>query len=290
MNLPGKSVRVVCVVYNPGAELARFIETLESATAARVELVLVSNGETTPALDAAAAAGIDVIRAPRNLGYGQAANLGARDMTEGWLVVANPDIIWSPGALDALITAADEESQVGSAGPRILNDDGSTYPSARAVPSLATGSGHALLGRIWPGNPFTRAYRQDRSMPRGNTAVGWLSGACLLLRPAAFEQVRGFDSRYFMFFEDLDLGERLGKSGWVNLYVPGAVVTHTQGVSWKHDPVPMIRAHHASARAYFAQRYNCWYRAPLGWMLRCGLRLREAVAVRAAQGRTRASA
>ena len=113
-------------------------------------------------------------------------------------------------------------------GPAILTPDGVLYPSARRLPTLWLGAGHAILGWVWPTNPWTRKYRAENSGVHARTA-GWLSGSCLLVRRKAFEQIGGFDERYFMYFEDVDLGARMQQAGWENCYVPDAVVTHIGG-------------------------------------------------------------
>lgn len=276
-------VRVVCVVYHPGDELARFVRTLADASEHPVELVVVDNGTDHAVAQAAAdEAGGRLLVPGRNLGYGAAANRGAAGAGAPWLVVANSDIEWTPGSLDRLVAAGDEQPSAGSLGPMLLNTDGTMYPSARALPSLRQGAGHALFGRVWPGNPWTRAYHARQESVGGYLReAGWLSGACLLLRRSAFEQVGGFDESYFMFFEDVDLGERLGRAGWENLYVPDVQVTHVGGTSWRDRPAPMIRAHHASARQYLERRYAHWYQAPVRLALRIGLALRERLQLRA---------
>ena len=281
-------VRVVCVAYHPQlSELTDFATSLRRATSAPVELVIVDNGtEQSVAEQVAREQGARLVVAGRNLGYGAAANLGARDATQPWLVVANQDIVWHEGSLDTLLDAG-EASGAGAVGPTLLNTDGTRYPSARALPSLRLGVGHALLVRVWPGNPWTRRYQEGADVTRpaddgAERTAGWLSGACLLLRREAFEAVGGFDERYFMFFEDVDLGERLGRAGWRNLHVPAARVTHVQGTSWKERPAPMIRAHHASARRYLSGRYGRWYHLPLRLALRAGLTLRERLELRRA--------
>ncbi|MCU1431915.1 MAG: glycosyl transferase family 2 [Actinotalea sp.] len=279
-----RAVRVVCVTYHPGPELADFARSLRAATTADVDLVLVDNGDDTSASEAVARDhGARVLPAGGNLGYGRAANLGARGADEPWLVVANPDIVWEPGALDVLLDAGDRHPRAGALGPALLNPDGSRYPSARELPSLTQGAGHAVLGRIWPTNPWTVAYqqRQERVVDAERTA-GWLSGACLLLRREAFEQVGGFDEGYFMFFEDLDLGERLGLAGWASVHVPSARVTHVGGTSWRERPASMIRAHHASAARYLCRRYDRWYHWPVRVAVRVGLALRQALELRRA--------
>jgi len=276
-------VRVVCVVYRPGEELGRFVATLREATRRRVELVVVDNGDDqTRSRPVSQAAGARLVVNTANLGYGHAANLGAAGARSPWLVVANPDVEWAPGSLDALIEVGEQRADAGALGPLIRDVDGSVYPSARELPSLRIGAGHAVLARVWPGNPWTRAYQARQERLGDQRDAGWLSGSCLLLRRAAFEQVGGFDDTYFMFFEDTDLGERLGRAGWANVYVPTAEITHIGGTSWRATPAPMIRAHHASARQYLHRRYHRGYQAPLRWAITTGLAVRERLEIRAA--------
>lgn len=286
MSTPERTpVRVVCVTYNPGPELADFARSLRTATTADVELVLVENGPDHATTQAVAAEhGATVLDAGGNLGYGRAANLGARGARQPWLVVVNPDIVWHDGSLDLLLDAAARHPEAGALGPALLNPDGTLYPSARELPSLTQGVGHALLGRLWPRNPWTVAYhRRQETVTGAERRTGWLSGACLLLRREAFEQVGGFDEAYFMFFEDLDLGERLGLAGWANVHVPAARVTHVGGTSWRERPAPMIRAHHASAARYLCRRYDRWYHWPVRVAVRAGLAVRQAVELRNAR-------
>jgi len=274
--------RVVVVTYNPGETLTAFFSSLSAATGATgatVEIVMVDNGSTDGAPQAAAASGLGrLVETGRNLGYGAAANVGARDARSPWLVICNPDIEWHPGALDALLAAGDRWPAAGAFGPAILEPDGTVYPSARALPSLRTGVGHALFARLWPANPWTRRYRGETD---GHERIaGWLSGSCLAIRREAFEAIDGFDPGYFMFFEDVDLGHRLAKAGYPSVYVPSATATHLGGHSWRARPEPIIGAHHASAARYLSQRYGAWYQGPVRGVLRAGLALRHRVQVR----------
>ena len=115
-------------------------------------------------------------------------------------------------------------------GPLIREADGSIYPSARSLPSLIRGAGHAVFADIWPNNPWTRAYLQTGREPR-ERAAGWLSGSCLLLRRAAWESVDGFDPRYAAGADDVDLGDRLARAGWLSVHVPSAEVVLTSGAT-----------------------------------------------------------
>ncbi|MGH3988994.1 MAG: glycosyltransferase family 2 protein, partial [Pseudonocardiaceae bacterium] len=215
---------------------------------------------------------------------GSAANRGVVEFGPevGWVVVANPDIEWHPGSLDELLAAGDRWPRAGALGPLIRQPDGTVYPSARLLPALGRGIGHALLGSVWPGNPWTTTYRQSDTA-LGERTAEWLSGSCLLLRRAAFWSVGGFDSRYFMYFEDVDLGDRLGRAGWLNVYVPTAEVTHLGGHATSRVSELMLAEHHRSTYRYLADRHPGPLRAPLRLVLRAGLAGRSELVRRAAR-------
>ena len=173
--------------------------------------------------------------------------------------------------MDELLAAAERWPRAAALGPGIRTPDNELYPSARGFPSLGRGIAHALLGWWWPSNPWTASYRRERGVAEERAIDGWLSGSCLLLRRDAFEAVGGFDTDYFMYFEDTDLCERLLHAGWQNVYVPSARVTHEGGhateTSAGRSPV-MLRAHHRSAYRYLSRKYSGPKWAPVRLLLR----------------------
>ncbi|MCZ2806494.1 glycosyltransferase family 2 protein [Modestobacter sp. VKM Ac-2983] len=265
-------LRVVVVTYSPGEALDRCIESLADATVRPVEVVLADNGSTDGSPERAAARYPYVRLLPigGNVGYGAAANAGLAGLTSGYAVVANPDLRFESGSLDALLEAAGRWPRAGTVGPAIRTPDGELYPSARDLPRLSTGIGHALLGWVWPANPWTARYRREREAPRERPA-GWLSGSCLLVDMAAFHSVGGFDPGYFMYFEDVDLAARMGARGWLHVYAPGAVVVHEGGHATRREPHRMQRVHHTSALRYLSGQYPGRRHAPLRAALRAGL-------------------
>ncbi|TCK20528.1 N-acetylglucosaminyl-diphospho-decaprenol L-rhamnosyltransferase [Pseudonocardia endophytica] len=283
----GEEIGVVTVTYSPGALLDTFLDSLREATSRRARVVLADNGSVDGAPEKAAREREDVslLRIGENLGYGGGANRGVAELGPdvGWVVVANPDLEWRPGSLDALLDAGKRWPRAGSLGPLIREPSGEVYPSAREVPSLSHGAGHAALGTVWPDNPWTKAYRRQNLEPVEREA-GWLSGSCLLLRREAFDSVDGFDARYFMYFEDVDLGERLGLAGWRNVYVPSAEVVHVGGASTGKPEVSarMQAAHHASAYRYLSGKYPGARWAPVRAALKAGLGVRHRLVTRSA--------
>jgi len=265
-------LRVVAITYSPGEALEGFLSSLAAATSQPVDVVLADNGSTDGAPEAAAARypHVSVLPTGGNVGYGPAANAGLADRRTGWALVANPDIRFEPGSVDELLAVAERWPRAATVGPAIRTPEGQLYPSARDLPSLSTGIGHALLGWVWPGNPWTAKYRREREAPRERTA-GWLSGSCFLVDLEAFHSVGGFDPGYFMYFEDVDLAARLGERGWLHVYAPSAVVEHEGGHSTRRDPHRMQRVHHTSALRYMSRRFPGRRNLPLRIGLRAGL-------------------
>jgi len=290
----GDRLAVVTVTYSPGGSLTAFLDSLDKATARPHVVVLADNGSVDGAPERAAERpGVELLRIGENVGYGTAANraIAGLDARYGWVVVANPDVVWQPGSLDELIDAGERTPRAGALGPLIRDADGTVYPSARLVPSLGRGAGHAVFGALWPANPWTTAYRQSSAADPVGAGVpaerdaGWLSGSCLLLRRDAFDSVGGFDPRYFMYFEDVDLGERLGLAGWRNRFVPTAEVVHTGGHATTANAtvsVRMLAEHHRSAYRFLADRHTALGWAPLRLALRAALAARSRMVVRSA--------
>jgi N-acetylglucosaminyl-diphospho-decaprenol L-rhamnosyltransferase len=271
-------LRVVVVTYSPGDALDGLLESLPAATGRPVEVVLADNGSTDGAPERAVARypNVRLLKTGGNVGYGAAANAGLADLSSGHAIVANPDLRFQPGSIDALLEVVLRWPRAATVGPAIMTPDGELYPSARDLPRLSTGAGHALLGWAWPANPWTARYRRERETPRERTA-GWLSGSCLLVDLEAFWSVGGFDPGYFMYFEDVDLAERLGRRGWLHVYAPSAVVVHEGGHATQREPHRMQRVHHTSALRYLSGRYPGRVHVPLRTALRAGLGARMLV-------------
>jgi N-acetylglucosaminyl-diphospho-decaprenol L-rhamnosyltransferase len=269
---PTRPLRVVAVTYSPGEALEGFVTSLAEAASGPVEVVLADNGSTdgVPERVAARYPHVRLLRTGGNVGYGAAVNAGLAGAAGRYALVANPDVRFEPGAVDELLAVAARWPRAATVGPAIRTPEGELYPSARDLPRLSTGAGHALLGWAWPGNPWTARYRREREAPRERTA-GWLSGSCFLVDLEAFRSVGGFDPGYFMYFEDVDLAERLGRAGWLHVYAPSAVVVHEGGHATRRDPHRMQRVHHTSALRYVSGQYRGPRHLPLRVALRAGL-------------------
>jgi GT2 family glycosyltransferase len=258
---PGERATWAAVVINfeAGPLLLECVGSLLADTSAGpLELVVVDNGSQDSSIAALRAAypEVRVVRAPGNVGYARAANLGTAATKAPIVAVINPDTVVQPGAAGALVARLEREPRLAACGPRLRNTDGSDYPSARTMPSIPAAIGHGLLGMWWPRNRFTVHYRQLDADPAVPRLVDWVSGAAIWLRRRALDEVGGWDERYFMYVEDADLCWRLRRSGWEIAYEPAGVVVHVQGVSTSRRPYRMLLEHHRSAWRFTRARFT----------------------------------
>ncbi|TAJ49312.1 MAG: glycosyltransferase family 2 protein [Herbiconiux sp.] len=274
------SVAVVIVTHH-SHDLPLCLASIPGASTSPTLTVVVDNATSDDSVRTVMAENPEAvfIETGENLGYGRAVNRAVETLGPEieWILVTNPDTVFGVGAIDTLMAVGESDPRIGSVGPRITNSDGSVYPSARSLPSLRTGTGHALFSRVWPTNPWTARYLRSSVYKRpGSDPVpaGWLSGACVLVRRTAFTEIGGFDPRYFMYFEDVDLGKSLGEAGWSNIYAPAATVEHAGGSSTARYSRRMLIAHHSSAALYLSKKYSAWYFWPLRTILRMSLFVR----------------
>ena len=255
----------VVVNYNAGAALTDCVASV-LAQDPPPELVVVDNSSTDGSVDRLFRGhpGVRVVRSGGNLGYARAANLGIAATGAAVIAVLNPDTALTPGTGAALTARFAAEADLGAAGPRLHNPDGTVYPSARRVPCLPDAVGHGLLFFVWRDNPFTRRYRETGADPARPRDVDWVSGAAVWLRRAALDDVGGWDERYFMYVEDVDLCWRLRQAGWRVAYEPAGAVEHLLGVSTASRPYRMIAEHHRSLLRFASVRFTGPKRALLG--------------------------
>jgi N-acetylglucosaminyl-diphospho-decaprenol L-rhamnosyltransferase len=256
----GPEWAAVVVNYEAGAALCECVRSLLADTSAGhpPQVVVVDNGSSDGSAAAVAHSmpTVTVLHPGANVGYARAANLGIAATDAPVVAVCNPDLEVRVGAAGALVRRLSSEHDLGAVGPLIRNTDGTIYPSARSDPRVRDAVGHGLLGLVWRTNPFTRRYRQLDADPSRRRDVDWVSGAAVWLRRDALTAVGGWDERYFMYVEDVDLCWQLRQHGWRIGYEPGAVVTHVQGATTAKHPYRMIAEHHRSLFRFASKRWR----------------------------------
>jgi N-acetylglucosaminyl-diphospho-decaprenol L-rhamnosyltransferase len=212
----GCALAVVIVTYDSAGRVAGTLAALAAQLQSDDELVVVDNGsrDGTARVVREAAPSAYVLEQERNLGFAAGCNLGAAATVAPLLLFLNPDAMPAPGFLEALRRAAVERPGWGAWQGLV------TLPGGREI-NTSGGVTH-FLGAEWAGS----CGRPVEDAPDGPTEVSFASGAALVVRRETWDRVGGFDERYFMYGEDLDLGLRLWLSGYGVGMAPAARVEH----------------------------------------------------------------
>jgi GT2 family glycosyltransferase len=251
------SVAVLIVNFRGYDDLDRCLASLAPEIRPGDEVIVVDNESDEARLEIVRARHPEIVTVPSavNLGFAAGVNLAARRATAPYLLLLNPDTIVEGPLLSRLEEWLSAHPEVTVAGPRILNGDGSTQPSARRFPGVSTvfGGRSTWLTRQYPGNWWSRRNLLGLDVS-GPLDVDWLAGSCLMTRRSAFERLGGLDESFFLYWEDADYCWRVAATGGRRTYVPSAAVRHLGGRSARYDLPGAIRSFHASAFHLYRKR------------------------------------
>ena len=186
------------------------------------ELVITVNPGGSPSTNGGRA-----IENERTLGFGANINLGVAATTAPHVVVSNPDIEVTPGAIAALTSFADAHPCCGIAAPQLRYPDGRWQPSRRSFPTVrGTLVRRTPLRRVMRPEERQRQHYLLDERPTEPAESDWFLGAFLLLRREMLDELGGLDEGYHLYGDDIDLAYRARKAGWERWYVPEAIVIH----------------------------------------------------------------
>jgi N-acetylglucosaminyl-diphospho-decaprenol L-rhamnosyltransferase len=229
------NLSILIVTYNSSRLIGPLLLRLEAETAGLgAEVVLVDNASADGTVRTVRSAHpwVRVIASARNLGFAAGNNLAARHARGRHLLLLNPDALPEPGALRRGLELMDRHPQVGLAGGELRGADGARQPSARMFPTLRdeffTLSG---LAARYPGSRLLARLDRRWADPDEPARVDWIPGAFVFIPAAVWARLRGFDERFFMYYEEVDLCRRLRDAGLQVHYWPELKATHIGGAS-----------------------------------------------------------
>ena len=268
-----RDVAVVIVNWNAGEALARCVGSLrEHAPGARVVVVDNGSGDDSVAMARRAHPELALLANRRNVGLAAGNNQGIAATAEPFVLISNPDIEYTAGALDALLDVMARRPRAAFVVARPERADGTLQTAAGDLPTL----GDALLGR--------QVARAKGSVDAGFWWDGWAHDeerqigrgleACYLVRRAAIDEVGPQDERFRLDWEGIDWTERMRAAGWEVWFSPQARVVHAGGGSIRKAQLRWVARQHVGMYRYFAKRRPAPVRPALAvlFALRAGVK------------------
>jgi len=208
-------------------------------------VTVVDNSANLPAVP-----GARVLAPGANVGFGAGVNLGASAGRAPWLLVLNPDAQIGRAAVDALLAAGRRDPRLAVLAPRLLYADGSEQINGGRFSGWPREVSRCLGAGRWVRGVRARARREATARGDGPIARPWVTAAAVLIRRTAFEEVGGFDERFFLYYEDEDLCRRLRTRGWRAGVCPSADARHAVGGSTGQAD-PYRSPHFEASRAQY---------------------------------------
>lgn len=229
------TVRVVVVTYDSAATIGGCVESVLAADGRgfRLEkITVIDNASRDQTADFVPGSPmVQLVRSPTNLGFAAACNLGARGAGADLLLFLNPDTRAEPDGIGRATSALGKFPEVAVCGARLVDHSGRTGVCAARFPRVRSYLGEVSgLSRLWPRLFPPHLLRLDG---RGVVPVDQVSGAFCLIWRRLFEEFHGFDTAYFLYYEDADLAYRLRAAGWRSVVCLDAECVHEGGGSSK---------------------------------------------------------
>jgi len=251
---------VVIVSWNVCHLLRRCLQSILDETAlglSALEIIVVDNHSSDDSVDMVRSDFPDVhlIANTENRGFPSANNQGLQVARGRYVMLLNPDTEVLADALRVMVAFADAHPDVGVVGPQLVHSDGSIQSSRRRFPTLIT----AFFESTWL-QPYAprRLLEQYYVLDRPGDAVqdvDWVTGAALMARREAIEQVGQMDEGFFMYSEELDWCRRFREAGWRVVYLPTARVVHHLGKS-SEQVVPARHIHFQTSKVRYFRKFH----------------------------------
>ncbi len=201
---------------------------------------------------------VEVLQNPHPQGFAWNVNqVITRYPDFAFYLLLNPDVICLPGMIDGLLNVMASDPQIGAAGPALRNFDDTIQPSRRRFASFRVLVYRALhIDQLFKDLPAVDHYLMTRDVFDQVTEVDWVTGAVMLLRKAALDQVGLMDERFYMYFEDEDLCCRMWRQGWKVCYVPSAQAYHAHLAEGRKKILSRANLHHLHSAFKMLVKYR----------------------------------
>lgn len=250
-------ISVVVVNYNSAPKLEQCLASLYAdVSRLKTQVIVVDNASEDGSADMVERGfrRAELIRNAHNIGFARANNQAFEAARGRYVLLLNPDTTVTPGGVSSLVRFMDEHLGAAAVGPRIRNDDGSLQYSVRNFPSLRNMAGETLLlHRLMPDAQSLSEVVRNESVYARDQEVPWISGAAMLIRRQALDDIGPLDEEFFLYSEETDWCYRAWQAGWSVCYTPSAEIMHHHGAS---DSDPALFAHLVKSRLRFYAKHH----------------------------------
>ncbi len=221
---------------------------------------------------------LKIIRNRKNLGFAAGCNIGGKKGIGQYLLFLNPDCVLEPNAVKQLLRPLERYTDVGMVGGLLLNPNGTEQAGGRrAIPtpwrSFVRAFGLSRFADRWP-RLFFDFHLHKQPLPIHPIEVEAISGACMLIRRAAMQDVGHWDEGYFLHCEDLDFSMTLRRKGWKIMFVPDVRIVHDKGGCSRSRPIFVEWHKHRGMMRFYRKFFRHQYPGPLMWLVSVGIWLR----------------
>lgn len=226
---------IVIVSFNAKYFLYLTLKSLEKiASQFHIEILVIDNASSDK-LDSISThfPHVKFIQNQKNLGFGAANNVGVGQASSDSILILNPDTIISENLIKKGLELLNQIENVGAIGVRMLDGRGNYLPeSKRGFPDLGS-SVYKLLGlhSLFPSQSPLNKYYLSNSNHNENQYIEVISGACFFIKKSVYEAIGGFDEKYFMYGEDIDISKELSQNGYQNYFIGDEEIIHFKGES-----------------------------------------------------------
>ena len=263
-------ISIVIVNYNVKEYVASLLISIGNASAGLdTEIFVVDNASTDGSQEFLTSRFPDLrfIRNDVNVGFAKANNQAIRLASGTYTLIINPDTLIQENTLTTLFEHMRAHPNTAAAGCKLLNPDGSFAPeSKRSIPTPLSAL-YKVLG--FSSKYYVTSLGEDEAGP-----VPVLSGAFMFCRTDVLQQVDGFDERFFMYGEDIDLCYRIALAGYGIDYVPSTSIIHYKGESTKKDNLDYVILFNKAMYQFFEKHYSARYTFWIKLFVRAGIVLR----------------
>ena len=273
-------VSVVIVNYNAGPLL---IHCVHAALEQARQIIVVDNASSDSSVEKlkdnfSQEDRLNLIATGKNSGFAAGCNVGLAASTQPYILFLNPDCILNADSLQRMVQVMESDPHIGMVGGYLINPDGSEQGGGRrAIPTpwraLVRALGLYRLEKYWP-QLFFDFHLHHQPLPQAPIEVEAISGALMLVRREAIDDVGAWDEHYFLHCEDLDWCMRFKQKDWTIVFVPDAPVTHFQGTCSRSRPFFVAWHKHRGMLRFYRKFFRNQYPGILMGLVTLGVWLR----------------